>query len=106
MNVSTAPDFPVVGVSWYDAINFLEWLGTLENMAYRLPSEAEWEKAARGTDAREYPWGDIWDASRAKYIGIGEQAADACRELSVRCESLRVLRYGRQHLRLVLRLVP
>ena len=68
-----APDFPVVGVSWYDATQFLEWLGTLENIAYRLPSEAEWEKAARGTDAREYPWGDAWDASRANTSESGNK---------------------------------
>ena len=55
-----APDFPVVGVSWNDATHFLEWLGSLENAEYRLPTEAEWEKAARGTNAREYPWGDAW----------------------------------------------
>ena len=68
-----APDFPVVGVSWYDATNFLEWLGTLENVVYRLPSEAEWEKAARGINALEYPWGDIWDASRANTSESGNK---------------------------------
>ena len=59
-----APDFPVAGVSWYDATNFLEWLCSLTSEAYRLPTEAEWEKAARGTDGREYPWGNTWDAAK------------------------------------------
>ena len=68
-----APDCPVVGVSWNDATHFLEWLGSLENAEYRLPTEAEWEKAARGTDAREYPWGDIWDASKANTSESGNK---------------------------------
>jgi formylglycine-generating enzyme required for sulfatase activity len=55
---------PVVRVSWYDAVAYCDWLSRLTGKPYRLPSEAEWEKAARGDEANLYPWGDRWDAKR------------------------------------------
>jgi formylglycine-generating enzyme required for sulfatase activity len=50
-------DHPVTFICYDDAIAFCEWLSKLTEKPYRLPTEAEWEKAARGTDGRIYPWG-------------------------------------------------
>ena len=71
------PSQPVVGITWFEAKAYCVWLSEVTGKNYRLPSEAEWEAAARGLQdkpllgkmtARKYPWGDDWDQEKANSL--------------------------------------
>jgi formylglycine-generating enzyme required for sulfatase activity len=64
-------DHPVVNLSWNDAQEYCKWLGQKTGKNYRLPSEAEWEKAARGTDGRIWSWGNDFGQKNANTAEMG-----------------------------------
>src|SRR5262245_5113354 len=69
--------YPLLGVNWDSAAAYCAWLSAKTGKKYRLPTEAEWEKAARGTDQRRFPWGNTFD--RAYVNSVGSQTFDTGR---------------------------
>jgi formylglycine-generating enzyme required for sulfatase activity len=82
------PNHPVVGIGWYEAIAFCHWLteelrqrdALSDTQEITLPTEPQWEKAARSGDGRIYPWGSEPDAEKANYdgTGVGTTSAVGC----------------------------
>jgi len=65
-------DLPVIAVSWFDAEAWCAWASERRGLPLRLPTENEWEKAARGVDGRRFPWGNAYDATFANWSGSRE----------------------------------
>ncbi|MEO1522573.1 MAG: SUMF1/EgtB/PvdO family nonheme iron enzyme [Cyanobacteria bacterium J06633_2] len=68
---------PVVLVSYEDAIAYAEWRSAQDGVRYRLPSTVEWEKAARGTDGRYFPWGSEWRNDGTNWAKHGPEGTSA-----------------------------
>ncbi|MCX6028693.1 MAG: SUMF1/EgtB/PvdO family nonheme iron enzyme [Chloroflexi bacterium] len=68
---------PVVEVSWFEAVAFCLWLGDKLELQVSLPTEAQWERAARGTDGRRYPWAGELTSDHANYADTGIGATTA-----------------------------
>jgi hypothetical protein len=111
------PDYPVVGISWYEAVAFCHWLSEVSGETIALPTEAQWQRAAQGKHNYIYPWGDIFEPTRCncnsdgttpvtRYEGSGDSpfgAVDMCGNVWEWCltdyqtgdESLECLSKGR-----------
>jgi formylglycine-generating enzyme required for sulfatase activity len=70
------PNHPVVGINWYEAVAFCKWLSEKGNRKVELPTEAQWERAARSTDGRKHPWNGEITPDHANYgMNVGTTTA-------------------------------
>lgn len=72
-----ANKLPVIGITWYDAVAYCEWLSKQTSRNYFLPNEAQWEKACRAANQCVFPWGDIFDPTRCNQGQTSLAAVDA-----------------------------
>lgn len=98
--------YPVVGVSWYDAVAYCQWLTGYAKRPYRLPTEAEWERAARGTNGRLFPWGNEWQdgvcqqgmgGRTAVYTHADHLSPDGCADMVGHIEQWTSTIWGSDH---------
>ncbi|MBK8049172.1 MAG: SUMF1/EgtB/PvdO family nonheme iron enzyme [Anaerolineales bacterium] len=82
-----AANHPVTGVTWDEANAYCRWLSEMTGRRYRLPTEAEWEKAARGDDGRRYPWGEAFDPANCNAAPAGRGAVAPAGSYSPRGDS-------------------
>jgi formylglycine-generating enzyme required for sulfatase activity len=75
--VFLTPNHPRAGVTWYEAQAFCKWLSVKLESRVELPSEEQWEKAARGADGRIYPWGNGYDPARVNGYEAGIESTTA-----------------------------
>ncbi len=73
----SAMEQPVVGVSWHEAVAFCKWLAKQTGQTFQLPSEAQWEFTAKGTDGRKYPWGNEKPDETRACFDLGEKGQPA-----------------------------
>jgi formylglycine-generating enzyme required for sulfatase activity len=71
--LSKQADSPVRGIAWIDAVAYTQWLSAQTGYNYRLPTEAEWEYAARAGTTTAYPWGDSISADRVRCVTCGDK---------------------------------
>jgi formylglycine-generating enzyme required for sulfatase activity len=86
------PNQPVIGLSWYECVAYCRWLSAETGRPYRLPTEAEWEKGARGDDGRLFPWGNEFDPGRLN--GRGPRDRQVCASTPVGLYPTGVSPYG------------
>jgi len=90
-NIHGPDDLPVANATWAEALAFCDWASQVSGRQVRLPSEAEWEKAARWDEAaqhaRIYPWGDRWDSRRCNSQERGPGRATPVGQYSPRGDS-------------------
>lgn len=68
-------DFPVVNLSWFEATEFCKWLSAKTNLTIDLPSERQWERAARGFNGSLYPWGEFYEPNRSPSLDAQSMSA-------------------------------